>query len=1019
MRALAARLFQLRPGEGRPVAVLAGFVAVSIGNVILLNTFNDATFLAVHGAETLPYLFIVSSLALSFASTMYGALAARVDERRLAVATPLAFAAAMVLCRALLPLALPGFVFALYVAIWIANGITAIASWNLARGAFDTRQVKRLMPLLGASAGLGATLAGLLANAVVPWIGTENLLLVGAALYAGAAALARQGREYLAADDEPAPARRETVWETTREGFGLIRRNRLMSLVTAMLVCSVVVKTLIDYQFKTSLRLELGKDEMAAFLGTFYAVANLLELGVQLALSGWLMRRFGLVPALASRPAVLGVLGLLAAARPGLPLFAGARLFDGLLNRTWYKAGTTQLFAPVPGRRANRIKLTQEGTIEPLVVVATAVLLLVLQRTLTLGQLGWPLVLAAAAWLALALRIDRLYLGELAHALETRLFDADQEVGLGELVNPATLARLAQQLASADREEVLFALRLAAETGAPLTDEVRALLEHPEPEVRREAAAALARIAPAQAGGALRSRLAAEPDAATAGHLLRVLTELADEGSLELAHELVRHPHPEVRAEALLLLFKHGGLDGIVAASYQLAALQAGGDEDRLTLARILGRLEIEHLDRTLLGLLRDPDPRVRRAALEAARNLRSRRVLDVVVTMFADPALRLPAERALVAAGPLGAELAQRELERAPPPGEPVAEVLLRVLAGAPRREALPVLERTLAHPSPRLRLGALTALGALRAHGAPMPLPALAALFRAELGSALVFACQLPARRGMLRRELEIGLAERVDHLFLALGLRHDPGEIASARRAVRGRDSRGVANALEYLDTLLPGAEEKLFLALLEEATPPAQLAARATEVLGFDPASPAALAAEAARDRWLALLVVDGAAAERDRIADAALLAGVDLFAALGLRELSEVAGRGSRTTLAAGEELALGGAAGPGLAVVAAGALELSPSAGAEAGERWTVAAGSCAGEAAALAPGVAAPRARAVVPTECLLLPAGELAELLERDAEVAAAVTAGLLARVRRLSEREAELRRGLEVGR
>ena len=95
-------------------------------------------------------------------------------------------------------------------------------------------------------------------------------------------------------------------------------------------------------------------------------------------------------------------------------------------------------------------------------------------------------------------------------------------------------------------------------------------------------------------------------------------------------------------------------------------------------------------------------------------------------------------------------------------------------------------------------------------------------------------------------------------------------------------------------------------------------------------------------------------------------------------------------------------------------MVAAGRVEIVEDGNAGVAGRAML-AGDCVGEAAALAPQVPPARARAAEPVSCLLVPASGLADLIERDVDVAEAVIAALLGRVRRLSEREAALQRAL----
>ena len=472
------KLLQVQPGEWRKLLLLGSYIGVVVGNFMLLQSFNDANFLAVYPISYLPYLFIASAIVMSIVSTLFGALAERVSERQLSVATPVASGAAILCFSLLAELEIPGFTFVFYILIFVINSLVVIVGWNLVRNAFDTRQVKRLMPVIGGLSSIGAALGGLLARQLSSSLGTGSLPWASAGLFAVVFFLTLADDPESGGGEEGIERRRSkgkppSLVRTTREGFGLIFRNRLMLLMTVMLACSVVAKTLIDYQFKTSLKLRFDKDEIAAFLGSFYAVSNAVEFLGQMLLSGRLMSRFGLTAALVSRPLAIALLAVAAVINPMFWTFVATRFADAVSNRVWYKPGTNQVYAPIVARRANRIKMTQEGTIEPLVIIATSGVLLIVSQAVDLAQLGWLIIAATICWFLAALRTHRHYVAELAQAIENRLLDLDHVAEEGHLIDDATLRRLQGLLDDDDPRDRSLCLeagrkkqcRLPGETG--------------------------------------------------------------------------------------------------------------------------------------------------------------------------------------------------------------------------------------------------------------------------------------------------------------------------------------------------------------------------------------------------------------------------------------------------------------------------------------------------------------------------------------------------------------------------
>ena len=90
-------------------------------------------------------------------------------------------------------------------------------------------------------------------------------------------------------------------------------------LIVAILVITVVVHTIVDWQFNKAAEMAFTDlDARTAFFGHFFTVMNLVTLAIQLFATSFVLRVFGLGTALMILPAALalGAVGILL--HPGL-----------------------------------------------------------------------------------------------------------------------------------------------------------------------------------------------------------------------------------------------------------------------------------------------------------------------------------------------------------------------------------------------------------------------------------------------------------------------------------------------------------------------------------------------------------------------------------------------------------------------------------------------------------------------------------------------------------------------------
>ena len=143
---------------------------------------RDALFFTHFGIQYLPVMYFFNALFLVLCSAAYSSLVDRLDRGRFLAGISVIFIAGLVVSRVILLGHPRGFYPVLYVFCQIIWYFSLMQFWTFAGDLFDTRQAKRLFPFLAVGALFGMIGVGLTRQRIIHALGTENVMVVWAAL---------------------------------------------------------------------------------------------------------------------------------------------------------------------------------------------------------------------------------------------------------------------------------------------------------------------------------------------------------------------------------------------------------------------------------------------------------------------------------------------------------------------------------------------------------------------------------------------------------------------------------------------------------------------------------------------------------------------------------------------------------------------------------------------------------------------------------------------------------------------
>ncbi|MHB8874768.1 MAG: HEAT repeat domain-containing protein, partial [Myxococcaceae bacterium] len=674
--------------------------------------------------------------------------------------------------------------------------------------------------------------------------GANALLLVCAALlFATAVASAvagRLGRQRLFAKAVNA----RTVTSKKTGGAARVLASGHLRTVAVLAAITFFTTTLVDYQFKVIAASSYPRDELAAFFALVSVVVGALALVLQLFGTGRLLNRAGVIGSLAVLPLSLLFGNFALVLIPALWAATMAKGADTLFRYSVNDATTQILYLPIAPQARASAKAFIDGVVKPFSIGVCGIGLV--GYRLWLGgdpyTLAWVALVLSAVWLAIVASLRSQYIRSLQDNLRNRRLDL--ESARHRELDGSTNGVLVRALSSGDPREVLNALELLPHLeNIQLDHRIEVLLDHPMPEIR---IASLEYYGKRQTMRFANSifRKFEDPDAKVRAAAIDAFSAIGRDKAVRSVRPHLSDPDPGIRSAAVTGMIRYGGLDGVLVAAEALKTLISHQDSVmRAHAAKVLGAIGVKNFYQPVLQLMNDPDPSVRRHAVNAAAALRSPEFVIPLIYKTQSIETVREAVAALSAYGSaivptlskvLGNSIEDPQIRRA------VAKVLGRLGTA----EAVQIITRHLEEPDEELRTRLYRAL-ARSVRGRRLMLPdkrsvnsalekeferAYRTLQAAEtLGLEASGVAQAPrsgekAAAALLGSALAEEVAQTENRIFLLLAVLYPDAEMEHIHAGIHGAAAsdapRRRSNAVELLDNLLDRTLQKKFIPLLDE-------------------------------------------------------------------------------------------------------------------------------------------------------------------------------------------------------
>jgi ATP:ADP antiporter, AAA family len=269
----------VRGGEGLGAVLLTADLTVLLAGYYLLKTVRESLILAEGGAEVKAYSSAAQAILLFGVVPIYGWIATRINRNQLLRWTAVFFASNLLLFAYLgsrgVREAVPYFIW-----VGIFNVFTVAQVWAFATDLYTEAQGKRLFPMLGVGASIGAVGGAWVAGRLIKPLGPYNMMLIGAAALCVCAALSRWAGYVISRREGEREKKKDVEVLGPQGGFQLLISDPYLRLIAVLTILLNIVSLSGDFILgklvvnHASEVVGSGKQLLAArgaYIGAYYA----------------------------------------------------------------------------------------------------------------------------------------------------------------------------------------------------------------------------------------------------------------------------------------------------------------------------------------------------------------------------------------------------------------------------------------------------------------------------------------------------------------------------------------------------------------------------------------------------------------------------------------------------------------------------------------------------------------------------------------------------------------------------
>ena len=792
------------------------------------NNYAETAFLKRFGVEYLPIVYMLNSIVTFGVMGMLTGLLTAIPGARL-LGRLLFFAGFSVAgLRLLIPMGID----LLYPVLFMLKAqyeiLLGLLFWNMANDMFNTRQSKRLFPLLSAGGVIGDILGSFSTPLLSQLLTLDNLLFIYlGTTAAGGLIVQSMGRRFptlLVSERKTVRAkkRRSSILTELRRVIPMMRESTLVKVMVLLTLIPNLVIPILNYQFNFAVNDQFATEGgLIQFFAYFRGAMNVVSL-IMLLFVGRIYGRWGLPVALMFHPFNYAMVFVAFLLRFDMFSAMYARMSTNIMRTVFNKPASDVVMGLFPASYRAVIRPFLRGTVVRIGLLISSSVILVSGKFFHpryLSIIAIPLVLV---WLGTVVYFKRGYARILLDLISRNMIDLKsmEDRNVGEIFrDKQTIRELAAQFEAVPENECAWYAELLQTLGDPDLD--RLLLKR-IPSVSNANRIALLNLLSPQAGPAALDVLeplsrSAPPPVLVA--VVQALNRMADDETLGLKQRIMAATDDlQVKAHVLAGLYP---TDPERYRSRITQWLHSDALEARLAGVTAAGESGAKGFFEDLLPLLNEmTEERLLTAAFHSLHRLKARELNAVILPFLshASPSVRTSALAVMTVSDD---ESLGKAIRLIGDPDDEVRALAVRKIENGPHFNDRLLIE-SLSIPRRRIREGIFDLLASMNIKDLEVYRFA-----RSRIETAYGIVAEEVAirrypeneRRNLLLEHLGNEKRLRLENVLRVLAAQDRSGQMRIVWRGLFSTDSRQRANSQEALDDLTDKALSRMLMPLFE--------------------------------------------------------------------------------------------------------------------------------------------------------------------------------------------------------
>lgn len=609
-------------------------------------------------------MYVVNAVFVVICSFIYTFFVDKIDRTKFVVGTMAFFMVLTVFCKISLmthdPFQLKIFSVLCYISVQVIWLLSLMQFWTLIADYFDTRQAKRLFPLIGAGGLVGMIVAGLGAKPMVKLAGgTDNLLVIWTVNLALIIVLLVLMKKKYGSKSKPVvavPQQKAGQLDELKESFRYLSRSKLLKNMVVITLLLWGVFTIVDYEFNKVMREAYpDKDELTSAIGVFRGLAGFVSLLLQFLLTQKIINKLGVARTTMLHPTMLSVTTMLMGLKFNFWTASAAKFGDHVMLYTVQDSSYQMLYNPIPPALRGKARALVEGYIKPAAMCIAGILLVLSAPFLSKAAISLLACGLALLWLLFSFRIKKGYVESLVNNLKSRE-NKDQSASLKELgfISDSKNLDVLRNVMNGDNPTSIEICLDTIEMFKilPLKSDLLKLLESGDHEIRLKALTTLSSFEMKDLEPLFR-RFLNDPDSRIKAAVIKALGKIMDNenGNIAMYYPFLGSEDLEVRSEALIAIINIGGLDGVLIGAEKLKLLLTSDkDVDKMAGCHIIGKIKLKYFIPDLLKLFNDPreSQELKKAVIKTLAKIKDSRAFNKLIELLSDQHYSIIAEKGL-----------------------------------------------------------------------------------------------------------------------------------------------------------------------------------------------------------------------------------------------------------------------------------------------------------------------------------------------------------------------------------